>query len=138
MSVLEAQRAVLHEPIPLDQLHGLIRLLAARAVLLQHAANARRINRLQLRFCDAVAVTQQARRCQRNQIRFHLFQEIGRIFQSRIEIAAIGSLVDAEIVANLMPQRAIETALRRQIVRLRCNHRRLIGAVGFLEEFVVQ
>ncbi len=61
---------------------------------------------------------------ERHEIRFHLFERVRVVLQRFIKIATILRSIHAKIVADFMPQRAIEVTIGREIFGLLLADRR--------------
>src|SRR5262249_16202607 len=132
-TVLKSQLPVLQKEIPMHQLHCVVGLVAAGLVVLQHAQNSAGVNTAQLCVRVVALFVQRFGDEQRNQIGLHLFQSVGVILQGLVEIAAIFGLIDAQVVADFVPQRAIKIAVGSQFFRLFFSDRGREGAIGALK-----
>ena len=126
-------QAVLDKEVELHQLHILVRLLGSRLHDLQGAANAVGVVSAH-RIGIVIACVPECRRGeQRYEVGFHLFEQIGKIGQRSVETTAIGSDADTEIMADLVPQRSVETAVQRQVIAKGRIHNGVIAPLAIRE-----
>ncbi len=126
-------QSVFHEVVELHQLHILVRLFGPRPDDLQSPSDAVGIVRAQALYV-VIADCQQGR-CgmQRHQVGFHFLDEI-RVLRKRLaETASISRHAHAEVVADFVPERAVEAAVDRQVVAKRGGYDRIESLLAVLE-----
>ncbi len=125
--------AVLHEVVELHQLHVLVRLFGPRPDDLQRAADAVGIVGAQALFVVVADLEQGRCGVQRHQVRFHFLDEIRVLGERLAQAAAVGGHAHAEVVADLVPERAVEAAVDRQVIAKRRRHDRVEALLAVLE-----
>ena len=108
------EQSLFEKPVELHQLHQLVRLVAARPVVVQHAEDSARAHRGEALGRRELGVGELLHREQRDQVRLHLLDSIGPALERLVEAAAVAGCFRAEVVADLVPEGALEAAVARQ------------------------